>query len=73
MTGRNLTAMTTTPLDPEPSPPADATHVSDWELWNDQDVFRYYSTDCGHGVALSLDPLMGRGWAGPTSCDLDCR
>ena len=25
------------------------------------------------GGLLSLDPLMGRGWAGPTSCDLDCR
>ena len=23
--------------------------------------------------SLSLDPLMGRGWAGPISCDLDCR
>ena len=52
MTGRTVTAVTTTPLDPEPSPPADATHVSDGELWDDQGVFRYYSTDCGHGVAL---------------------
>ena len=53
MTGRTVTAVTTTPLDPEPQPPADATHVSDWELYDDQGVFRYHSTDCGHGVALS--------------------
>ena len=53
MTGRTVTAVTTTPLDSEPQPPADATHVSDWELYDDQGVFRYHSTDCGHGVALS--------------------
>jgi len=53
VTGRTVTAVTTTPLDSEPQPPADATHVSDWELYDDQGVFRYHSTDCGHGVALS--------------------